>query len=118
MSSELSLWKLIEELVSIIRLYAQLLRVIADIEEKTGKSFDDILKTELKPEGLLELSRRLPPEAFANLMTALLRISALAMRVSDPLKLSVKEKREMVAELEDISRGLETVVEKLKGLKS
>jgi hypothetical protein len=119
-SSEHTTWRLLRDLVDILRLYARLLRVVADIEEVSGKSFSDIMKEglgeELKPEGLLELSKRLPPEVFANFITSLLRLSVLAKRVENPMRLSSSEKREVASEIEDTAKAIEVVVEKLGGL--
>jgi hypothetical protein len=43
-SSEHTTWRLLRDFVDILRLYARLLRVVADIEEVSGKSFGDIMK--------------------------------------------------------------------------
>jgi len=38
-SSETSAWELFEDMVNFLRIYARLLKAVADIEERTDRSF-------------------------------------------------------------------------------
>ena len=92
----------LEVIVNALKLFAQILESIIDIEEARGTRFDEALRELLKPETLLKLSEKLPPELRGELMTALLRLAALASRVQNPLALPTHEKRKVLSELRSI----------------
>jgi len=105
--------KTLKVVVDMLKMYAYLLSTIAEIEEVSGKRFDEFLKELLSLEKLLGLYGRLPPEVYAEFMAAMLRLASLSATVQNPLALPTSEKRRVSAEVLEIAGTLERVVEKL-----
>jgi len=100
-----------------LRMYAQLLDFMAEVEEEHGKRFDEILKEVLSIATLLELHEKLPPDVYSELMASLLRLATLTSSVQNPLLLPVTEKRRIASELRKVIASLERIVEKVRELK-
>jgi hypothetical protein len=96
--------------LEIFKLLGKILNEIADIEEKEGKRIDEILKERLSPAGLLNLSQKLPPELYAKLISAFLRMATLS-QLQNPWILPPAEKRKLASELEKIAQELKEVLE-------
>jgi len=96
--------------LEIFKLLGKILNEIADIEEKEGKRIDEILKERLSPAGLLNLSQKLPPELYAKLISAFLRMATLS-QLQNPWILPPVEKRKLASELEKIAQELKEVLE-------
>jgi hypothetical protein len=96
--------------LEIFKLLGKILNEIADIEEKEGKRIDEILKERLSPAGLLNLSQKLPPELYAKLISAFLRVATLS-QLQNPWILPPVEKRKLASELEKIAQELKEVLE-------
>jgi hypothetical protein len=75
-----------------------------------GKRIDEILKERLSPAGLLNLSQKLPPELYAKLISAFLRMATLS-QLQNPWILPPAEKRKLASELEKIAQELKEVLE-------
>ena len=100
-----------------LRMYAQLLDFMAEVEEEHGKRFDEILKEVLSIATLLELHEKLPPDVYSELMASLLRLATLTSSVQNPLLLPATEKRRVASELRKVIASLERIVEKVRELK-
>jgi hypothetical protein len=96
--------------LEIFKLLGKILNEIADIEEKEGKRIDEILKERLSPAELLNLSQKLPPELYAKLISAFLRVATLS-QLQNPWILPPVEKRKLASELEKIAQELKEVLE-------
>jgi hypothetical protein len=96
------------------KLFAQLLNMIADVEERYGRRFDDVLKELLSPARLTELYKRLPPDVYGELIGSLLQFYTVTSQ--NPLTLPPSEKREAASEIIKLANSLERVIEKLKGV--
>jgi len=60
--------------------------MIAEVEEKYGKRFDDVLKELLSPARLTELYKRLPPDVYGELIGSLLQFYTItSQNTSDTL---------------------------------
>ena len=95
------------------KLFAQLLNMIAEVEEKYSKKFDDVLKELLSPARLTELYKRLPPDVYGELIGSLLQFYTITSQ--NPLTLSPSEKKEAASEIIKLANSLEKVIEKLRG---
>jgi hypothetical protein len=80
--------------LEIFKLLGKILNEIADIEEKEGKRIDKILKERFSPAVLLNLSQKLPPELYAKLISAFLRMATLS-QLQNPWILPPAEKRKL-----------------------
>jgi len=96
------------------RLFAQLLNMIADVEERYGKKFDDVLKEFLSPARLAELYKRLPLDVYGELMGSLLQFYTITSQ--NPLTLPPSEKKEAASEITRLAASLEKIIEKLRGM--
>jgi hypothetical protein len=99
--------------IGMLKLYAQLLGYIADVEEKYGKKYDEIIKEFFTPQNLAELQKKLSPEIYSELMASFLKLAALS-GVQNPLILPVDEKKKFASELMSFAKSLEKVAEELK----
>jgi hypothetical protein len=113
-----SLDKIVREFSTIInmfKMFSVILREIADIEESEGKRIDEILKESLSPTRLAELSKKMPPDIYTELIASLLKLASIMSMITNPMMLPANEKKKLVSEIEEIANSLENVVNKLKG---
>lgn len=99
-----------------MKLYAQILNAIAEVEEVGGKRIDEQLRELLSLENLLKLSKRLPLDVYGELIASIFRLAVIASAIQNPLSFPASEKRRVAAEVTEITRSLEKIVEKLKAL--
>lgn len=109
-SYENKTWKIV---VEILKVYAQMLNNIADLEEATGKRFDEYLKELLTPARFVELYEKMPPDIYGELMALLFRLATLSSIVQNPIILPTGEKRRIASEILKISESLEKIILKL-----
>jgi len=107
---------ILKAVVDMLRLYSQILNAVAEIEEASGKKVDELLRELLSPGSLVELGKRLPPDIYGELMSSILRLAVIASTIQNPLALPASEKKRVAAEVTEIIKSLEKVVEKLKVL--
>jgi hypothetical protein len=113
-----SLDKIVREFSTIInmfKMFSVILREIADIEESEGKRIDEVLKESLSPTRLAELSKKMPPDIYTELIASLLKLASIMSTITNPMMLPANEKKKLVSEIEEIANSLENVVNKLKG---
>jgi|GEM_PF-2115400 len=96
--------------LEIFKLLGKILNEIADIEKKEGKRIDEILKERFSPAALLNLSQKLPPELYAKLISAFLRMATLS-QLQNPWILPPAEKRKLASELGKIAQELKEILE-------
>ncbi|MCC6016456.1 MAG: hypothetical protein LM583_02755 [Desulfurococcaceae archaeon] len=108
---------MLSTVANMLRLYADMLNVIAGIEEASGRKADELLKELLSPQSLAKLSQKLPSDVFGEFMSALLRLATALASVQNPLALPSNEKRRLAFELSEIAKSIENVVERLKAMK-
>jgi rubrerythrin len=107
----------VKPFIDMLRMLAQLLDSMAEVEEEHGRRFDEILKEILSPTRLLELHKKLPPDVYSELMASLLRLATLSSSVQNPLMLPTTEKKRVASELRKVVASLESVIEKVRELK-
>ncbi|MCS7367408.1 MAG: hypothetical protein NDF52_05965 [archaeon YNP-WB-062] len=100
--------------MDILKLYAQLLNSIADLEEKYSKKFDEVLKDVFNPQELAELYKKLPPDVYSEFMASLLKLAATSSETQNPLTLPANEKKKIASELISVAESLKKVIENLK----
>ena len=107
----------VKSFTDMLKMYAQLLDFMAEVEEEHGKRFDEVLKEVLSTATLLELHEELPLDVYSELMASLLRLTTLTSSVQNPLLLPATEKRRVASELRKVIASLERIVEKVRELK-
>jgi len=100
-------------IIDMLKMYAQLLNVIAEVEENSGKRFDELLKELFSPAKLAGLYDKLPPDVYGEFMAMLLRLASLSSTVQNPMILPVDEKRRVASELAEIASSLEKLIGRL-----
>jgi len=100
-------------IIDMLKMYARLLNVIAEVEENSGKRFDELLKELFSPAKLAGLYNKLPPDVYGEFMAVLLRLASLSSTVQNPMILPVDEKRRVASELADIASSLEKLIGRL-----
>jgi hypothetical protein len=106
--------KTLEVVADMLEAYARMLMVIAEIEEVTGKRFEEFLKELFKPEKLSELYKRVPADVYGEFMAALMRLVSIASTIQNPLALSINEKKRVSKEIMEIAEAIRKMTEKLK----
>ena len=101
-------------IISMLRMFGNILREIADIEKSEGKKIDEILKELLTPAMLVELSKKMTPDLYGEFIASLLRLASITSTITNPMLLSAEEKRKFASEIEEIVNDLEKVFNKLK----
>jgi hypothetical protein len=106
--------KILEVVVNMLEAYARMLMIIAEIEEITGKRFEEVLNELFKPEKLSELYKKVPADVYGEFMAALMRLVSISSTIQNPLALSINEKRRVSKEIMEIAEAIRKTTEKLK----
>jgi hypothetical protein len=109
----MNLTESINPFIGMLKLFAQLLNNIAEVEEKYGKKYDEIIKEFFTPQNLAELQKKLSPEIYSELMASILKLAALS-GVQNPFVLPVDDKKKFASELMSFVKSLEKAAEELK----
>ena len=84
----------VKPFIDMLRMLAQSLDSMAEVEEEHGRRFDEVLKEILSPIRLLELHKKLPPDVYSELMASLLRLATLSSSVQNPSRYRLLRRRE------------------------
>jgi F0F1-type ATP synthase delta subunit len=103
----------LKALTGMLKTYAQVLSAVAEIEEATGKKFDELLKEVFNPSKLAELHGKLPAEVYGELVAALLKLASISSNVPNPMLLPAEEKRKLSSQVLEIAESLEKAARKL-----
>ena len=69
-------------IISMLRMFGNILREIADIEKSEGKKIDEILKELLTPAMLVELSKKMTPDLYGEFIASLLRLASITSTIT------------------------------------
>jgi hypothetical protein len=103
----------IKAMIVMLRSYASALNNVADVEERSGRRFDEVIRDMFSPATLSTLYEMLPSDVYGELMGTFFKIASQLTTVQDPTALSVDQKRKVSSEMIKLASLLEKVVEKL-----
>ena len=106
--------KTLRALIGMLKIYAQLLGAVAEIEEISGKRFDDALKEMFDPSKLAELHGKLPAEVYGELAAALFKLASISSTAPNPMLLPAEEKTRLRSQIMEIAEALERAMQKLE----
>ena len=104
-----------ETLVLLLETIGKTIKMIGEIERKTKKNIEEIMREFLKPETLVEISRKVPSDVFGEMMSLMLEIATLRLR--DFSKLTSEEKIKLGEKIIDLAEKLRKLLNKLEAIK-
>jgi len=106
--------KTLGAVVDLLEAYARVLLAIAEVEEATGKRFDEFLRGLFTPEKLRDLYNKLPGEVYGEFMASLLKLVSISSTFQNPLTLPASEKKRVSGEVKEVAESIRKVVDRLK----
>ncbi|MCS7364770.1 MAG: hypothetical protein NDF54_04955 [archaeon GB-1867-035] len=103
-----------EALVTFFETFGKIITMIGKLEKKTGKNTEEMMKEFLKPETLVELSKKVPPEIFGEMMSLILEIAT--MKSKDIVKLTPEEKIKLGSKFLNLAKRLKKLLKELEAI--
>lgn len=104
----------LKAMIDVLRMYTQSLNIIADVEERSGKKFDELLRELFNPTRLAELGQRLPRDVYGEFMASLFRLISIFSTAQNPMTLPISEKKRVSSEVSKIVESMEKAAEGLE----